>query len=135
MSVLTGDLVRVYIDGTAVAYATSATINLQTELDKIAPTSAGAASFTVVKPRRKSGNININALYGTATNYDFKDLYDAWEAGTAITVVWKYASAGEWQVSSSAYSTAISGTAAVNQDVTKRATITFSGATSIATIT
>jgi len=135
MSVLTGDLVRVYIDGTAVAYATSATINLQTELDKIAPTSASAASFTVVKPRRESGNININALYGLAANYDFKDLYDAWEAGTAITVAWKYENAGDWQISSSAYITAISATAAVNQDATKRATITFSGSSSIAVIT
>lgn len=135
MAVLDGGAVRVYIDGTAVAFATSSTINLQSQVDELAPSSAGAASYTTIKPRRKSGSININALYGTAATKDFKDLYDAWSADTAVSIVFKYDNAGDWQISGTAYITQLSVTAAVNQDATCRATITFSGATALATIT
>jgi len=135
MAVVDGGLVRVYIGGTAVAYATSSTINLSTEVDKLAPTSASAAEYDVIVPRRRAGNLNINALYGTSANYDFKDLFDAWEAGTEVTVAFKYDNAGDWNISSNAYITGLSVTGAVNQDATARATITFSGAISIETIT
>ena len=77
MAVVDGGNLRVYVGGTAVAYATSSTINLTAQVDELAPTSVSDAQFTVVKPRRRSGNIATNALYGTSDNYDFKDLFDA----------------------------------------------------------
>jgi len=65
MAVVDGGNLRVYVGGTAVAYATSSTINLTAQVDELAPTSVSDAQFTVVKPRRRSGNIATNALYGT----------------------------------------------------------------------
>jgi len=131
MAVVDGGNLRVYVGGTAVAYATSSTINLTAQVDELAPTSVSDAQFTVVKPRRRSGNIATNALYGTSDNYDFKDLFDAWKAGTSLTIAFEVAETGEWEVSGSAYITALSATGAVSQDGSVRATFTFSGATSI----
>lgn len=133
MAVIDGALLRVYVNGTAVAFATSSTINLTTEVDQIAPTSVSDAAFNVIKPRRKTGNIATNALYGSSASYDFGDLYDAWNNGTAVTVAYKSAGSSEWIVSSSAYVTSISSSAAVQQDASLRCTFQFSGATTVTT--
>lgn len=135
MAVVDGTLLRIYIGGTAIAYSTSSTLNLTTEVDEIAPTSASAANFTVIKPRRKGGSISTNALYGAAASKDFKDLYDAWENDTQLSIAFKSPDSGEWEVSSNAYVTSLSTTGAVNQDATLRATFSFSGSTSITTVT
>lgn len=133
MAVVDGALLRVYVNGTAVAYATSSTINLTTEVDQIAPTSVSDAAFSVIKPRRKTGNIATNSLYGVSSNYDFADLYSAWNNGTALTVAYKSAGSEEWQVSASAYITSLSSSAAVQQDASLRITFQFSGTTTLTT--
>jgi len=134
MAVVDGGELRVYIGGTPIAFATSSTINLTSQVDELAPTSVSDASFTVVKPRRRSISISTNALYGASTNYDFKDLYDAWKAGTSVTIAFKTTTTGEWEVSGTAYVTGISASASVSQDASVRATFTISGETSITVI-
>lgn len=133
MAIIDGGELRVYIGGDPIAYATSSTINLTAQVDQLAPTSVSDAPFTVIKPRRKSGNISTNSLYGTGSNYDFKQMFDAWNNGTQLTIAFKSPNSGEWQVSSSAYITSLSATGAVSEDSSLRATIQFSGAITIST--
>ena len=99
MAVVDGADLRVYIDGTVIAFATSSTINLNAEFDQLAPTAAGDASFNVIKPRRQNGTINTNALYGTSSNKDFKDLFTAYSTQASVSIAFKYDSAGEWKYS------------------------------------
>jgi len=127
MSVVDGNLLRVYVGGTAIAYATSSTLNLTAQVDELAPTSSSAAAFTVVKPRRKSGSISTNALYGAAANYDFEDIFDAWKNGTALTIAFSSPGTDEWEVSSSAYVSQVSASGSVREDASLRITFVFSG--------
>lgn len=135
MAVVAGDVLRVYVDGTVVGYATSTTINLSTELDQLAPTSVSGDAFNTVKPRRKSGTITTNALYGTSTNKDFKDLFTAWDGDSSVTIAFKYDSAGEWNIAGTAYITNLTANGSVSQDATLSVTFAFSGAITLTDIT
>lgn len=132
MAVTDGSLLRIYLNGVAIAYATSSTINLSSEVDVLAPTSSAAAAWENIAPRRKKGTISTNALYGTSLLIDWKQLYDAWDADTLIAIAWRSTLTGEWSITGNAYITSLSATGAVSQDATHRATFRFSGDISIA---
>lgn len=134
MAVLDGGGFRVKIDSTVVAYATSSTINLSTQMEKVAATSSGASSWQNVTPGRKKANLNTNALYGTSTNKDFEDLWNAWVNSTSVSIEFGTFESGEWKMAGTAYIATLSATGAVSQDATARATFEFTGAVTLSTV-
>lgn len=79
MAVITGNNVRVYKGGTAIAYATTCTMDLSVEFIDLAPSSVSSAEWRRVKPRRVSGTVSVSALYSeddSLTRFDgvFSDL-------------------------------------------------------------
>jgi len=133
MAIADSTKVRVYIGGSIIDYEQNASVNWTQEFDQIAPTGSSDAAFTVVKPRRKSGTMTINAYYGTGSNNDYETLFNAWKAGTELTILYEDPASGEWSLSGSAYVQSLSTTSAKGQDPTYNASLIISGEVSIAT--
>lgn len=135
MAVIDGGAFRVKIDGTVVAYATSSTINLTTQMEKVAATSSGAAAWQNVTPGRKRAVLNTNALYGQDTNKDWEDMWNAWVNGSSVSIEFGNYDSGDWKMAGTAYIQSLSATGAVSQDATARATFEFDGAVTLSTVT
>lgn len=133
MAVIDGGEFRVKVSGVVIGYATSSTINLSTQLDKIAATGVSAAAWDNYTPGRRSATINTNALYGTSTNKNFADLWNAWVNGNSVSIEFGSPGAGEWKFAGTAYIKSLSATGAVAQDSTARASFQFSGPVALST--
>jgi len=125
MAVITGNNVRVYKGATAIAYATTCTMDVSVEFIELAPTSLNNAEWRRVKPRRASGSVSVSALYSeddVATRLD--DVFDDISGQTQITLSVQ----GEgFQYSGSAYVESISINAGAGQIASWTATFIFSG--------
>lgn len=134
MAVIDGGEFRVKIDGTVVAYATSSTINLSTQMEKVAATASSSSAWQNVTPGRKRAVLNTNALYGQNTNKDWQDLWNAWVNGTPVSIEFGNYSTGDWKMAGTAYIQSLSATGAVSQDATARASFEFDGAVTLSTV-
>jgi hypothetical protein len=128
-----GTLIGVYVGGTKVTHATSCTLNFSADMIDIS--TKDSADDQDLKPGRKTGRtIAVEALFAENATYGFDDLFDAYEAGTALTILWSSAVSGDVTYSSSAYVSSLSANAADQEAESYSATFSLTGATTKGTV-
>lgn len=128
-----GTLISVYVGGTKVAHATSASLNFSTDMIDISTKDSGDDQEQ--RPGRKNGRtIQVDSLFAEDAAYGFEDLFDAYEAGTALTVLWSSAVTGDVTYSSSAYVQNLTNNAPDQETQSYSCTFALTGATTKGTV-
>jgi len=126
--IVSGTLLRVYVGGSAVAYATSGSFSLSSELRQTVHKDNPGNAWSQGVPSTKSGTISVSAFYsedGAANTY--KTFFDALVAETSLTVTWTTDVAGDNLYTASCYVTDLQAEAPVNENATFSATLTVDG--------
>lgn len=140
MSVVNGTNLRIYDSDVPLGYATSCTLDMSAEtretvskdsVSSWAENEVGQLSATLSFEGFYSSDTTINAT----TVKNVNDLYDKFEAKTAISWSFQSAASGEFIYSGSGYITSLSFNAPVEENATYSGTITVSGAVTNTTIT
>jgi hypothetical protein len=135
--VINGTNLRLYIDSTPVAYATSCTLSFTRELRSVIHKDNPGSGWAESEPGQKSGTCSIEALYnedGTSSNYTVpRTLWDALDDGTKLTCTVETGTAGDNIYSFSAYLSDYEVNAAVEENATYSATLTITGAVTMLT--
>ena len=125
MAVVTGNNVRVYKGGTAVAFATTCTLDISAEFIELAPTNLNDAEWRRVLPRRAQGNVSVSALYAEDTSsVEFSDVFDDLSAQTVIELA---VQAQGFEYAGSGYVESLSLNAPTAQIASWSASFIFSG--------
>ena len=120
---INGTELLVYVGANPVACTLSSTIDLGTEVFDI--TSKDSDGWREILPGIRNWSISGDGLTQFDASYGFNDLVDVWKNRTMITVSFKTSNADDKIFTGSAYITAISESAPV-EDVTSY-TFTFQG--------
>jgi len=123
-----GTILRVYVDGSAVAYATSGSFSLSSELRQTVHKDNPGNSWSQGVPSTKSGTISVSAFVsedGAANTYE--TFFDALLAETSLTVTWTTDVSGDTYYTASCYVTDLQAEAPVNENATFSATLTVNG--------
>jgi len=125
MAVLTGNKVRVYRNGTPVAYATTCTMDLSVEFIDIAPVNSEDARWRVARPRRISATVSVSALYSEdADDHRFDDAFDDISGVSDLTIM---VQGDGFQYEGDGYAESISLNAGAGQVASWTATFVLSG--------
>jgi hypothetical protein len=134
--VINGTLLRLYIGGNAVAYATSSTLDLTTALRETIHKDNPGSGDREVEPGQKSGTCSFEALYSEdGDNNDFAELFDAWKDRTKLTCMISTEVAGDTKYTFEAYLTSLSSTGPVEENATFSGTLEITGSITKAAIT
>lgn len=134
--VINGTLLRLYIGGSAVAYATSCTLSMNTELRETIHKDNPGSGNREIETGQKSGSISFDALYssdGAANAPD--DLFTTWDNRTSISWIISTEVAGDVKYTGSGYITSLELNAPVEENSTISGTIEIDGSITKATIT
>lgn len=124
---------KVYVGANAITCQVNATLTQSTEMfdTTCKDSTANAANL----PGTKSWNISGNANLAFDATYGYEDLWDAWDAQTAVTPVFQTAVSGDLKWSGSSYISELSLTSDGNDAaVTFDFTFTGTGALTKATV-
>lgn len=125
MAVITGNNVRVYKGGTAIAYATTCTVDLSVEFIELAPDSGSDDKWRRVKPRRASGTVSVSALYSEDDALSrFDNVFDDLSGQSGLTLA---VQGNGFEYDGSAYVESVSLNAGAGQIASWTANFIFSG--------
>jgi len=118
-----GNKVGIYVDDTLIACATSATLDLTTNLvDSTCKDNNGQEQ---VSPGQKSWSMGLDGNLAFDSSYGWSDLVAAWESATLLTVKWGTDETGDENYSGSAYIDSLNASAPLNEITTY--TVNFRG--------
>ena len=111
-----GNVVGIFVDDTLIACATSATLDLSTNMtDSTCKDNNGQEQ---VKPAQKTWGMSLDGMFAFDSAYGWVDLFEAWEGGTLLTLKWGTDVVGDTSYSGEAYIESLSASAPVNEVVT-----------------
>ncbi|MFZ8961540.1 MAG: phage tail tube protein [Flavobacteriaceae bacterium] len=138
--VIEGNSLRAYQGSNPVGYATSATLEMSAETKQRIHKDNPTGNWATVTVSTRSATLNVEFLYSEDTTVNGNtrtpstDIFDAFAAGTQLTMKMSTGTTGEEEYTFSAYCTSLSINSPVDEDVTASATFTVDGAISIAAI-
>lgn len=110
---------------TLIAIATSCSISFNTDLRDVS--NKGSAGFKAVNTGQKSWTMNTDGLYNPSTASSFIALYQAWAAGTLLTLTWKQNNSTDYSWSGTGLITSLTQNAPLEGNVTWSVTFQGSG--------
>lgn len=129
--IINGSLLRLYVDGVAVAYSTSDTLDLSRAMREMAHKD-NTSAWIEVAPGQKSATFSTELMFAdvgdSSANTKFNTLYASWDAGTLITCLYTSSVNGDSVYSFSAYIESLSLNAANQESVTASASLRVNGA-------
>ena len=126
-TIINGTDLGVYLGSspTLIALATSCTLNLNRDMRDTS--NKGSSGYKAVLPGQMSWTISVEGLYNPSTSNSYVTLYDAWVAGTLLTLRW-YNSSQDYYYSGTGYITSLSQNAPLEGNVTWSVTFQGTGA-------
>lgn len=103
--IINGTLLRIYLDGTAIAYATECRLSFTREFREVLTKDSPGSGWAESYPGRKSGEMSTSVLYADTgdanTNVKPSALFDALDNGTPLILRYTTDVAGDtfYQVS------------------------------------
>jgi len=82
--VISGNIMGLYIGGNRIAAVKGVNLDLGTNM--LDMNNAGTGDYDTVKPSRRNWSASGNGHFTFSEGYAFDDLFDAWKAGTLLTV-------------------------------------------------
>lgn len=130
--IINGTLLRIYKDGTAIAYATSCTLSITRDIREALTKDSPGNGWREVYVGRKSGTLSTEGLYsgagdGTA-NEQPADLFDDLDAGTPLVLKFSTEVSGDDYYQASGYCTSLEFTGPVEDNSTYSASFELHGA-------
>ena len=127
--IVSGTILRVYVGGNAVAYATEGNFSISREFTEQLHKDNTSSGWTDRSPHTKSATITVSALYADdAASSNFNELFTAWNDGTSLTVKISTEVTGDDEWSGSYYCESLELNAADKDDASYSATFISSGA-------
>lgn len=116
-TILNGRDLGVYIESSPqlIGLATTCTLSLATDMRDVSNKSS--VGYKAVLPGQKSWTVSTEGLYNPSTGYSYIALYNAWTAGTELTLTLKN-STQDYYWSGKAYITSLSQNAPNEGNVT-----------------
>jgi len=140
MGIVNGSNMRVYVGTTPIAYATSCSMELSTEVkDRIHKDTTG--NSREITASTLSGTVSVEALYSEDTTvnassrYSSVNIISAWKARTKLFCKVSDATSSNTQYVFYAYITSVSASFAADEDGTVSATLDITGDVTISTVT
>lgn len=121
---------RLYVDGNAVAYATSFTLSLSRNINELIHKDNPGDGWREINTDNttKSGTITVEALYAEdGANNKPVDLFGYFDNATLVTVSAKTSDTGDTSFDGSAYITSLDFNGPVNETATFSATLEVTG--------
>jgi len=111
-----GNAVGIYMGDTLIGCATSASLDLSTNMtDATCKDNNGQEQ---VKPGQKMWGMSLDGMFAFDSTMGWMDLFEAWDAGTLLTLKWGTDEVGDTSYSGSAYIDSLSASAPLNEVVT-----------------
>lgn len=111
-----GNIVGIQVGGTLIACATSASLDLNTNMsDTTCKDNNGAEQ---IKPNQQTWSMALDGMFAFDSSYGWSDLFDAWKAGTLLTLIWGTEEVGDESYTGSAYIDSLSANAPLNEGTT-----------------
>lgn len=130
MAIFNGTDLGVYIGSNLIAAATDVSLTLNAETIDI--TTKDSSRFRELLPGLRSGSMSVSGLidYVDASNQDFLNLYDAWEAGTSLTLKFSRSTlaTGEASFAASGFITSLEQSGGTEDTASYSATFELTGA-------
>jgi len=82
--VISGHLMGIYISNVLIGAMKG--VNLDMGVNMLDMNNAGTGDYDTVKPSRRNWSASGNGHFTFSEGYTFEDLFDAWKAGTSLTV-------------------------------------------------
>lgn len=101
--VINGNTIGLYIGTDLIALGRSSDFSI--EMSSIDVTTKDSSGATEIIPGLRSNSFNAEFLFDNDSTQGYEEIYDAWLAGTLLTVVDQSGTAGDIMYSSSAYVT------------------------------
>lgn len=136
--IINGTLLRIYKDGTAIAYATSCTLTINRDLREILTKDSPGNGWREVNVGRKTATLTTEGLYsgpgdGTA-NEQPGDLFDDLDNGTPLVLKFSTEVSGDEFYQASGYCTSLEMTGPVEDNSTYSATFEVHGQVTKSTV-
>jgi predicted secreted protein len=126
-----GNAVGIYISDTLIACATSASLDLSTNMsDATCKDNNGAEQ---IKPNQQTWSMGLDGMLAFDAAYGWSDLVAAWKAGTKLTVKWGTAESGDENYSGDAYIDSLSAQGPLNEASTYSVNFRGSGPLTVGT--
>ncbi len=132
MAIQNGTLIKLYDGSTPIALLTSSDMALEREMLDV--TNKDSQSWKEVIVGVRSWTFSAELFNDPSQSYNLQDLYDKWEAGTAITMKLSSEITGEKKFTGTVYITSIALSTPANQASTVTVEFQGSGALVMATI-
>jgi predicted secreted protein len=111
-----GNMIGIYVDDVLIACATSASLDLSTNMvDSTCKDNDGAEQVT---PGQKSWNMALDGMLAFDSDYGWVDLSEAWDANTLLTLKWGTGESGDPSYTGQAYIDTLSASAPLNEVTT-----------------
>ncbi len=134
--VINGTDLRLYAAGKAIGYATSCTLDLSAETLETLHKDSPGGGWAEVTIGNKSGSVSFEGFVNEdSTAQKPVNLFALFDGETLIGCAFKTAISGDTRYDFSGYITALSETAAVEENATFSGTLTISGAVTTTTVT
>jgi hypothetical protein len=129
--IMNGALLRLYVNGVAVAYSTSDTLDLSRAMRETAHKD-NTSAWVEVAPGQKSATFSTELMFAdigdTSANTKFNTLFTSWDSGTAITCLYTSSINGDSIFSFTAFIESLSLNAANQESVTASCSLRVNGA-------
>lgn len=99
--VISGHLMGIYIGNSLVAAMKGVNLDMGTQM--LDMNNAGTGDYDTVKPSRRNWSASGNGHFSFDAAYSFEDLWDAWKAGTSLTVRFSTENPGDIDYSGTGY--------------------------------
>jgi TP901-1 family phage major tail protein len=134
--VVNGTNLRLYLSGSAVAYATSCTLTVNRELRETIHKDNPGSGWREVEVGQKSGTMTVEALYSDdGANNTADVLFDALNAGTALSAELSTQVSGDDKYNFTCYCTSWEATGPVEENATFSCSFEIDGAITRGSIT
>lgn len=124
--IVNGTKLKISIGGTAVAYTTSATVDVAMATRDAS--SKDSNGWRDLKEGQLSGTISGDFLHAFDASYGYEDLFAALTARTAVTIKYATTDAADKAIEGSGYLTSLSQSSPMEDTVSGSFTIEFTGA-------
>lgn len=130
--IINGTLLRIYKNGTAIAYATNCTLSISRELRETLSKDTPGSGWRTVSMGQKSGTMTTEALYSdsadSSTNVQAADLFTDLDNGTPLVLQFTTNVSGDTYYEATGYCTNLEMNGPVEENSTFSATFELSGA-------
>jgi hypothetical protein len=129
--IMNGSLLRLYVDGVAVAYSTSDTLDLTRAMRELAHKD-NTSAWVEVSPGQKSATFSTELMFAdigdASANTKFNTLFSSWDSGTSIVCTYTSDVTGDSIFTFNAFIESLSLSAANQESVTASCSLRVNGA-------